>query len=1472
MKSTLNQERIVPSQQIVYQSFSLKVIVSVFMFLFIFVAQGEPVGIRPYELDWANRTNDHWPAIVDFEGSQKWTVETENAAASFVHSRTQQIFGKYVGKLTYRSKGKGKPVVVVRPALPIAVKPNDFDMIALWIYGNNWAYEPDPSTPQVEVEVLFKNPALKGEIAVPIGPVRWKEWFIAMKRPTKEQLKHLGKPGTTFTGFRITNGTNTADRVLYFDSLTLHKEDPQPLVFKPRSRRGIDMFPGQGSGANTGSGRLPFPTREETILPDSAAPGSVNSVEKAGDSYNFYYKGKDGCLTVNYKPVSGTWSDIKVRWNDGPWFHPLYGGGARFAGGQEGLLPSSVNLQSLQLKDNKLTAVWRYILNEMNVDVTYTFQMKGKSLIVDTFSLGGKIGTVVYGGAKGLTNPKTFVIPYYSYGYDSKRPAVVMSEQDGKPLFFSANTDWYRSNSSKPWAKNTVETGIAYANGGVTYLPKTDGTVNDCFERFFITVSPEFEETLPNIPNPKSPYKHISGTHQWRSWGTHNYNYNKEFWSLIWRLGMRKCLVTDHEISWRDGAESFTFRTKAAPKKGGDQAMYNNARFMQDQLGFIFGLYNNFADLGSTNAHWHKDFILRDADNQLMRSWPRCYRPKPQYAVEYCEKLSPLIQKKYKYSASYCDVHTATTPWLSCDFDSRVPGAGTFAATFYAYGEVMLLQKKSFGGPVFSEGPHYCFYSGLTDGNYAQEATYCIQTDPWLVDFNLRKIHDQECNIGVGSTWMFFWFRDILNSKDGLDAGVDRFLAATLAFGHTGWLVDIGGLRRTMRGYFMLQQLHSRYTQSSVDTIGYVDAKGKIHSTSAALFNGAYKNSHLVIRYKDGTCLAVNGSSNLRMKTVFNGRNIDLPPQGYLGWTEDGKVDVISDDINGERGDYAVTPEYIYIDGRDKKFQRFPLLASSGAGVLRKIEDNVWELIPMDGVECGVGKINDMEVISAVALDRQMKEIGNVELRRSRGMTYVVPVRNAFSYRLTFGKKEIPIGLSCNKAVVSGGERVIVKNSTGHTYNIEIPKNVRNLQRFWYELNGEWIDFTVEDFVTVSHEVVADSIVFKFNTNRDGISKLECRFNGIIKTFHLNKNGMGQVSFPIPKTEENNLCKLPLIITAGELSQTYNFWFEGSTKKHVIEIGKQNVDAGFCVRNSKEQSLDTKSGANAAWGAFSSGSKVKHGWFLHPPYTGNKVGYTFIKIPFILPKSNHITFEANIGKRDGTFLGDGILCKVEILDAKGKITTIARKHLSGYGWKTIKADLSKWSGQKIWIKLISDVGPANSPVGDHSCWTDIQIKCGQTYMIQTPQIDFNAFEIQIPKDYVPNLTVELLRKAKKGWLCYKAVNFSRNNIGFLNNIKLGKMTGSENVWSRLMGWNDEVRKELSKEALASLGMYNKFQLNKPAIGNFRLRDIRIILLLDDGRMVSSKVTATPISTPADWWLGEGIFVERSMPIMIPIEF
>ena len=163
--------------------------------------------------------------------------------------------------------------------------------------------------------------------------------------------------------------------------------------------------------------------------------------------------------------------------------------------------------------------------------------------------------------------------PFYTYnGYlPDGRPAVVVAGTQEAPLFLTGNTDWYLSNTSMllPSPALTPD-GVIY-NTGTRYISKTDGVRVDCYERFFITVSPRYEEMLPTIPNPKSPWMKEVGTRLWKS---HQSEKPREdgirFFKKLHRYGITAMTIADHEGSWRDSGESFTFRTRGAPEKGGD--------------------------------------------------------------------------------------------------------------------------------------------------------------------------------------------------------------------------------------------------------------------------------------------------------------------------------------------------------------------------------------------------------------------------------------------------------------------------------------------------------------------------------------------------------------------------------------------------------------------------------------------------------------------------------------------------------------------------------------------------------------------------------------------------------------------------------------------------------------------------------------------------------------------------------------
>ncbi|MGB2822589.1 MAG: hypothetical protein WBF17_16515, partial [Phycisphaerae bacterium] len=668
--------------------------------------------------------------------------------------------------------------------------------------------------------------------------------------------------------------------------------------------------------------------------------------------------------------------------------------------------------------------------------VAYTFRLWQKSLVVDVKSLGGEVAEYVIGRAVGCESPRLVTVPYLVG--DAARPAVVVMGRPGEPLFMTAFVDHTRSNASKLTFVNRIETSGVTFNGGSAYLPRTDGRRNDCFERVFLTVSPRFEEVLPNIPNPASEWMHVAGERLWRAHGASNRQRDYATWAEIARYGMTKVVITDHETGWRDGGESFTFRTRAAPGKGGDEAQVEYARKLH-ALGFRYGIYNNYTDFAPVNEHWHPDMVSRLSDGNWRTAWARCYNPKPARAVACEARLAPIIQRKFRLSTAYCDVHTAVRPWGYVDYDARVPGAATFAQTFYAYGEIMLHQKATWNGPVYSEGANHWYYCGLSDGNYAQDRGYDIPNRPWLVDFDLRKMHPLCCNFGMGNPQMFYGGGGLGGTPEQRERRLDRFLAATVAFGHTGFLVREGGIRSTVRSYFLLQQLAKAYARQAVARIQYADADGRLLDTSAAVATGAYNRSQLKVTYADGLEVWVNGHPADTWSTPRG----ELPPSGFFAMDREGGLEVVSsaDDLH-RRADFVRSAAYVYCDGRGR-FHEFDAVAADEAVIGLKRKDGAMEVIPVGEPKVfAVGL--DGRPAAAVALDTGRKELGAAQTRLSRGLVFIIPRKGAFSYLLTPGDRP-SVSLACDRRRVVAGETVTVREG-GRSHRLAIPADARDGQ------------------------------------------------------------------------------------------------------------------------------------------------------------------------------------------------------------------------------------------------------------------------------------------------------------------------------------------------------------------------------------------------------------------------------------------
>lgn len=1444
-------------------------------------------GKRPYELEWAGRDKDTRPPLVDFENCDNWAVETTDAKAQWQQSVEQLIWGETTGKLTYRGEGN-QPNVVVAPPEPVSFD-GPVDCVNLWVYGNNWAWAPDSSTPQVVVSVLLADSS-GNQHRIELGRVRWKEWWLMHRRLSQPQQEALAQGGT-FRGLEIRGGRNRDDRFLFFDNLAVYKEELNPLDFEPRPARGVDPFPGQSPGLNTGDDRLPFPNREKTLLPDNLTDGfkvTLGPIDASEDAqaWQFRYEGEDGQLAYTYRPETGTLGDVTARWKDGPAFRPMVEGGLYLSTENGPELATSAELLRCEADGDVLEAVWELENNGEPVRWTYRFRLWQKSLVVDVACSGGEVEEVRFGHAEDWPEPKLVTLPYLTCG--TQRPAVLVGQTDGGPLFLFGLIDYYRSNASELWAVNRIEDNTAAYNGGSRYLPKTDGRRNNCFERLFLTVSPRFEEILPNIPNPQSPWMHVAGEVVWRAHGAGDREADWRFWRRIARHGMSKILVTDHEVGWRDGGESFTLRTRAAPGKGGDEGQAWYARNMH-ALGFRYGIYNNYTDFAPVNEFWDEDYVTREPDGEWRRAWARCYNLKPSRAVELEARLAPIIQQKFQLSTAYCDVHTAVRPWQYCDYDARVPGAGTFAATFYAYGEIMLHQKDTWNGPVYSEGNNHWYYCGLTDGNYGQDQLARLDVNPWLVDFDLRKLHPLCCNFGMGNLGMFYGHGQGLGATPGeRTERLDRFLAATLAFGHTGFLVTEGGIPSAAQSYFAIQQPAAHYAQATVESIHYHDGQGRLLDTSQAVAEDAYRRSQLIVRFSNGLVVRVNGHP----EESWTIDGFTLPPNGWYisydrsaqaeppGQTEANAGQRPNDLVawsalrEGHRADYVDSPAYLYANARGV-YTRFPEMATDGQLVAVRLPGNQVEVIPLsDCTEFAVG-LGGADA-QAVALDETGNNLGSTETRYSRGLVHITPFPGAFSYLLTPEPVREPV-LRCDVYDIVPGQVVTVTGAQSR--ELRFPADVKIGAPQWLYVDGHWLDFRVRPVIDAELSPTPDGVRLKLRSRWTENVTASVALAGEEASAELPPGQAVEIPIETEPAEFEQVRAVKLEVSCEAFQFDKPFWIASEYRRLVEVLPREWIAAGEAVRGAGETSLRPNSGAIVDSREVSCGGENRQAVFMHPPYKQG-VGYTYADFgPVELPAAHDSAFRCAVGKADGSDSGDGILFRVlaaEVAESSPEsedFTMLTEMMHKEHSWEPLAADLSRWRGKTIRLRLMADVGDADNSSGDWAAWSALRIESAEP-VLQTTVHDTEVKPRRTPPPDAVSTPFDAKAgdNVQSGVLHFEAIGLEGLPPYLveaeLNGVSLGSLPSTHG--SETEGTWASGSLELPDEAIATLQRWNRLVLTNPGRDSFKIRNVRLELRHADGTTRSSWVCRSTYTQPGSWRYASGEGVAFGEPISFDI--
>lgn len=871
-------------------------------------------GPRAYEVVWSGRPAP--PSQVNFDDLRGWSVQVQgDAKVSLSASVEQLLWRPRAAKFTYGGGERTTYAQIVPPA-PVPI-PSEFDAVNLWLYG---ALNRGLDTP-LRVAVVVED-AAGSEFIVDLGPVTSTYWGLqhgVLETPAMAAPKFPMK----FKALLISGCKAQGDRAAYLDSMLFYKQNRRPAQRYERPARAV------------------FPTSDDGLLPTPPAGVRV-SVRKTARGAEFISESPGGRLVFIVEPAKGVLGGILARWGDGQKFWPFEGGDILLDRGAGATgPPKDALLLSTGVNGGCLQAQWREKSSKRVWSATYS--CRGRTLIVDVKAPAGTAAGLRGGRVSGLRNPKAIAVPYFFVN----GPAFVGY---GGGLFVSVLADWYHSDFSlvSPGGGKSDAESVELL-GGTEYKPLTNGRRNPLRDRLLVTVSPEFADVLPNVPNPPSPNRERLAQYMFFMASSLCPNLYRT-WK---RYGIDSVVANDFaSLFIADYAEGFSMRWRPHPAISIEQAQ----EYVQSikQLGYIFGAYADFTDYFPLNEFWDENKVSLTPDGDFADAWYGNFATKPTAMPGLVRAVGAKCQELYQPGCVYLDVHSNLGP-SARDFEAGAAGAGMARTMVIANGDAMV-EARRFYGSTISEGYHRWVYAGLTDMDYASLAVPAgIPADaPLLVDFDLLKIHPREHGTMMGYSPGVFLPEDetrTLYSDPGRGVGPPafyRYVSASLAYGHM-LILGYGyvpPLARIIHYYALMQAPQREYLTDTVAEISYHNGEEFLR-TSEALATDAHRKGRLRVRYSRGLVVHVNYSAAENWDIDWDGRRFTLPPYGWL-IAKPGVLLAYSALVKGSRADYVSCPDYIYLNTGEETV-REGALEVSGAVWLKR-EGPAWRVIPCGDV------------------------------------------------------------------------------------------------------------------------------------------------------------------------------------------------------------------------------------------------------------------------------------------------------------------------------------------------------------------------------------------------------------------------------------------------------------------------------------------------------------------------------------------
>ncbi|MGD1000361.1 MAG: DUF5696 domain-containing protein [Candidatus Brocadiia bacterium] len=639
-----------------------------------------------------------------------------------------------------------------------------------------------------------------------------------------------------------------------------------------------------------------YPAENGEVAPASGFVGGITTSVSA-DRATLTYSGPDGKLEYQWSGPAAA-SDPPL----GIWQLRATSQGAKAS--EVVSLAADARLewtQTATFKGSRLEAapggvacVSTYEMNGQTATLRCTAQLIGKSLVLEVSCDAPQIAAFDAGRWGPAPRQRDVTVPYYS-------GKVFYLEQEN--LFVSTFLDWTKSSASD------------HQNTRAVYGARTDGSRVPLHERAVFCAAWQVAETLPNIPNPPSPFRgHLAGKIVLDIWGGRFDDIARNLETLH-GYGLNNCVAIIHNWQRSGYDNALPAHVPANPDLGGGAAMKRLVATAKS-LGYDIALHENYVDYYPNYEGFDDADVALDSQGHRVPAW---YQPQtkiqsfaiqPHSILPLATEQSSQILALYKPNADFLDVHSSVPPWFHVDFRAESEGAGMFRTVWEAHRQLWAFERGLYGGPVLGEGANHWFWSGLLDGVEAQfrlgVPENAGRTAPLMVDFDLLKIHPLQFNHGMGY-YERWWSDRSWGALPPMEL-LDQYRMQEVIYGHAGFLgtaaysvVPLAWLE-----HHLMSPVTARYATALPVSIQY-QVNGRWVDGTQAARAGTWKRVR--VAYDNGLTVTANDDAE-----PLREGGVTLP---QYGWAASGAgVTAWTALLQDVIADYARTEESTFANAR----------------------------------------------------------------------------------------------------------------------------------------------------------------------------------------------------------------------------------------------------------------------------------------------------------------------------------------------------------------------------------------------------------------------------------------------------------------------------------------------------------------------------------------------------------------------------